>query len=89
MLFVVIGSSNGKTRDEVMAVYPRHAEFLAPFFERGEIVGIGPFVDPDGGNMAIFRSRSAAMDFAQGDPFFREGLVKEYLIKEWADKMLT
>jgi hypothetical protein len=28
MLFAVIGSSGGKTRDEIMTIYPRHKAFL-------------------------------------------------------------
>ena len=88
MLFAVIGSSAGKTRDEVMAVYPRHKAFLDQFVARGEVVGVGPFTDPAGGNMALFRTRAAAEAFAAGDPFKLEGLVKEYQIKDWADAML-
>jgi len=89
MLFAVIGSSAGKSRDEVMAVYPRHKVFLDAFIARGEVVGVGPFVDPEGGNMALFRTRAAAEAFAKDDPFFREGLIKEYRIKDWGDQMLT
>jgi len=89
MLFAVIGSSAGKTREEIMAVYPRHKAFLAPFVARGEVVGVGPFTDSGGGNMALFRSRPAAEAFAKEDPFFLEGLVKEYQIKDWGDQMLA
>lgn len=89
MLFVAIGSSAGKPPDEIMAVYPRHKEFLDRFIARGEVVGVGPFTDPEGGNMAIFRSRDAAVAFAKEDPFFLEGLVKEYRIKDWGDQMLS
>ena len=89
MLFAVIGSSAGKTRAEIMAVYPRHKAFLDPFVARGEVVGVGPFTDPGGGNMALFRTRTAAEAFAKGDPFFLEGLVREYEIKDWGDQMLT
>ena len=88
MLFAVIGSSAGKSRDEIMAVYPRHKAFLDQFVARGEVVGVGPFTDPAGGNMALFRTRAAAEAFAAGDPFKLEGLVKEYQIKDWADAML-
>ena len=88
MLFVVIGTAGGTSGDKVMAVYPRHKAFLDEFVARGEVVGVGPFVDAGGGNMALFRTRKAAEAFAQGDPFFLEGLVKEYRIKEWADQML-
>ena len=88
MLFAVIGSSAGKSMAEIMAVYPRHKAFLDQFVARGEVVGVGPFTDPAGGNMALFRTRAAAEAFAKDDPFLLEGLVKEYQIKDWADQML-
>ena len=89
MLFAVIGSGAGKSRDDIMAVYPRHKAFLDPFVARGEVVGVGPFIDGGGGNMALFRSRAAAEAFASGDPFLLEGLVKEYQVRDWGDQMLT
>ena len=89
MLYVVIGSSAGKTREEIMAIYPRHKAFLDQFVARGEVVGVGPFTDPGGGNMAIFRSRAAAEAFANSDPFLLEGAAKEYEIKDWGDNMLS
>lgn len=88
MLYVVIGTSAGRSREEVMAVFPRHKAFLDPFVARGEVVGVGPFVDPGGGNMALFRSRATAEAFVAGDPFVLEGLVKDYQIKDWGDQML-
>jgi uncharacterized protein YciI len=88
MLFAVIGTTAGKSRDEIMAIYPRHKAFLDQFIARGEVVGVGPFMDPAGGNMALFRSRAAAEAFAKEDPFFLEGLVKEYQVKDWGDEML-
>ncbi len=89
MLYAVIGSSAGKTRDEIMAIYPRHKAFLDQFIAGGEVVGVGPFIDPQGGNMALFRSRAAAEAFAKSDPFILEGAVKEYQIKDWGDNMLS
>ena len=89
MLYAVIGSNAGKTRDEIMAIYPRHKAYLDQFVGRGEVVGVGPFTDAGGGNMALFRSRAAAEAFAQSDPFFLEGVVKEYQIKDWGDTMLA
>jgi len=88
MLFALLGTGAGKSRDEIMSVYPRHKAFMQPFVERGDIVGIGPFVDGDGGNMALFRTREAAEKFAQGDPFILEGLVSSWSIKAWGDTML-
>ena len=39
--------------------------------------------------MALFRSRAAAEAFAKSDPFFLEGVVGEYQIKDWGDNMLS
>ncbi len=89
MLYAVIGSSAGKTREEIMAIYPRHKAFLDQFIARGEVVGVGPFTDAGGGNMALFRNRQAAEAFAKSDPFFLEGAVKDNQIKDWGDQMLS
>jgi len=89
MLYAVIGTSAGKSRDEIMAIFPRHKEFLEPFISSGVVVGVGPFIDPGGGNMALFRSRDAAEAFAKLDPFYLEGAVKEYQIKVWGDELLS
>jgi uncharacterized protein YciI len=88
MLYAVIGASGGKTMEQIMAVYPRHKAFLDEFVARGEVVGVGPFLDAERGNMALFRTRAAADAFAKGDPFLLEGIAKEYKVKEWGDEML-
>ncbi len=88
-MYVVIGSGAGRTREEIMAIYPRHKANADQFIARGEVVGIGPFTDPGGGNMGIFRSRAAAEAFAKSDPFFLEGVIREYQIRDWGDNMLS
>jgi uncharacterized protein YciI len=87
MKAVVIGESSGATMEQIMAVYPRHKALVEQFVARGEVIGIGPFADR--GNMAIFRSREAAEEFAAQDPFALEGLVKSYTIRDWNDRMLA
>jgi len=86
MKAVVIGEPSGASMDAIMAVFPRHKALVDAFKARGEVIGIGPFADR--GNMAIFRTRSAAEEFAREDPFVLEGLVKSYVIRDWADTML-
>jgi len=83
---VFIGEGAGASLDTIMAVYPRHKAVVDVFKARGEIIGIGPFMD--GGNMGIFRTRAAAEAFAKEDPFILEGLVKTFVIREWNDTML-
>ncbi len=86
MKFVVIGESSGATMDAIMAVYPRHKRIVDQFISRGALIGIGPFSDR--GNMAIFRNRADAEEFARIDPFALEGLVRKYVIREWNDSLI-
>lgn len=86
MKTVVIGESSGATMESVMSVYPRHKVVVNKYVEKGEVIGIGPFMDR--GNMAIFKTRSAAEQFVIEDPFILEGLVKSYVIKDWNDTMI-
>ena len=86
MKAVVIGESSGVSIEDIMSVYPRHKVIVDKFVARGEVIGIGPFTDR--GNMAIFKSRAAAEQFVKEDPFILEGVVKSFVIKEWADNML-
>ena len=87
MKSVVIGTSAGRPMEEVMAVYPRHKTVIDEFIDRGEVIGIGPFIG--GGNLAIFRTHAAAEEFARIDPFLLEGCITSYEVKEWNDDLLA
>ncbi|HTH57526.1 MAG TPA: YciI family protein [Cyclobacteriaceae bacterium] len=86
MKAVVIGEPSGASMETIMKVYPRHKIIVDKYIMRGDVVGIGPFMG--GGNMAIFKSRAAAEEFAKEDPFILEGLVKSFAIHDWKDSML-
>jgi uncharacterized protein YciI/uncharacterized protein YndB with AHSA1/START domain len=86
MKAVVIGEPSGANMEAIMKVYPRHKVIVDKYIARNEVIGIGPFADM--GNMAIFRSRSAAEQFVTEDPFILEGLVKSYVIRDWNDSLL-
>ena len=77
----------GKTRDDAMAIYPRHEAHLNPFIERKEILAIGPFTDGSG-SMGVFKDRACAEAFVKGDPFVLEGLVGKHTIKDWNETLL-
>lgn len=72
--------------EAIMAVYPRHKTLVDEFIAQGVVIGIGPFSDR--GNMAIFKTRAAAEQFAKQDPFLLEGLVKSYVVREWNDTLI-
>jgi uncharacterized protein len=86
MKTVVIGESSGATLEAIMAVYPRHKIVVDKYIDRGDVIGIGPFTDR--GNMAIFKTRSAAEQFVREDPFILEGLVKSFAIRDWDDNLI-
>jgi uncharacterized protein YciI len=86
MKAVVIGESSGASMETIMSVYPRHKVVCDKYIASGEVIGLGPFSDR--GNMAIFKTREAAEKFVTEDPFILEGLVKSFVIRDWADELL-
>jgi len=86
MKAVLIGEGSGASMDAIMAVYPRHKVIVDRYIAAGDVIGIGPFADR--GNMAIFKTRTAAEAFAKEDPFILEGLIKSFVIKDWNDALL-
>ena len=77
-----------ESADDVATQAPLHAaahrEHWHPFRERGELLLIGPFGDPQSqGAMAVFRTREAAEEFARGDPFVVNGVVRSWEVREW------
>jgi uncharacterized protein YciI len=79
MKSVVIGEPSGASMEAIMAVHPV-TKVVDAFMARGEIIGIGPFVDL--GNMGIFRTREAAEAFSKQDPFILEGMVKSVVNRD-------
>ena len=61
-----------------------HSQHWRPFRERGELLMIGPFGDPQSqGAMAVFTTREAAEEFARNDPFVVNGVVRSWEVREW------
>jgi hypothetical protein len=69
--------------------FPAHKQRLEEFHERGELLMVGTFGDPQTqGSMSVFRSREAAEEFAKGDPFVLHGVVRHWEIRDW-DEVLS
>ena len=61
-----------ESADDVMSkappVYPRHLARLKEFRDRGDLLLVGTFGDPQAeGSMAVFGSREAAEEFVRDD----------------------
>jgi uncharacterized protein len=65
-----------------------HREHWRPFRDRGELLLIGPFGDPQTqGAMAVFSTRQAAEEFARDDPFVVNGVVRSWEVREWDEAL--
>jgi uncharacterized protein len=82
--YVVFYESADDVMSKAAPVYPRHLARLKQFRDRGDLLLVGTFGDPQAeGSMAIFRSRQAAEEFVRDDPFVNEGVVKAWTLREW------
>jgi uncharacterized protein len=81
-----------ESADDVAATAPLH--FAAhqarwqEFLDCGSLLLIGPFTDGTGA-MAVFTTRAAAEEFAAGDPFVLNGVVRNWHIREWLEAIAT
>jgi uncharacterized protein YciI len=66
------------------AHFEAHVAHGNEFHDRGSLLLYGPFGDPQReGSMAVFTSREGAEEFANGDPFVLNGVVRDWQIREW------
>ncbi len=76
-----------ESADDVLAKAPAHFDAHTArgqdFHERGSLLMYGPFGNPQEGAMAVFTSREAAQDFAKGDPFVLNGVVRKWFVRAW------
>jgi uncharacterized protein YciI len=53
--------------------------------DRGQLLLAGAYADPPDGAALVFRAEddSVVRDFVAHDPYVREGLVKQWAIRQW------
>jgi uncharacterized protein YciI len=84
--YVLWYQSADEAAEKAPAHFPAHRERIQEFSARGTLEGIGTFADPQTeGSMAIFTTREAAEEFAEGDPFVLNGVVRNWVVREWND----
>jgi uncharacterized protein YciI len=82
--YVLFYESAEDVAEKAPAHAPAHREHWHPFRERGELLLIGPFGEPQKqGAMSVFNTREAAEEFAKTDPFVVNGVVRSWEIREW------
>ncbi len=68
--------------------FPAHKARLDAFHARGELIAVGPYLDPRDGSLAVFSDLTAAEAFVAEDPFVLEGVVSKHTVKEWREVLL-
>jgi uncharacterized protein len=82
--YVLLYESAENVAEKAPAHAAAHREHWHPFRERGELLLIGPFGDPQAqGAMSVFTTREAAEEFARNDPFVVNGVVRSWEVREW------
>jgi uncharacterized protein YciI len=84
--YVLLYESAADVRTTAPIHFPAHRQRFEDFHARGTLLMIGPFGNPEDGAMAIFTTREAAEEFAQGDPFVLYGVVRAWVIREWREE---
>lgn len=89
MKYVVLYTSAPDVATNAPPHFPAHRARVDEFHARGDLLAVGTFADPQAdGSMSVFRTREAAQEFVDGDPFVTEGVVAGYEIREWNEVLM-
>jgi uncharacterized protein YciI len=88
MKYVLLYEGAEGARARVPLLIDAHRALWKEFRSAGQLLMVGPFVDPSGGAMGVFTSRDAAERFVAADPFVSEGLVSRWTIREWHEVLM-
>jgi uncharacterized protein len=89
MKYVLLYTSADNVAARAPAHFAGHKARLDEFHARGSLLQVGTFEDAQrDGSMAVFTTRDAAEEFARGDPFVLNGVVKEWEIRGWNEILL-
>jgi uncharacterized protein len=67
--------------------FAAHRARWQEFAENGLLLAIGPFTDGTGA-MGVFVTQAAAEEFAEGDPFVLNRVIRSWTIREWNEALL-
>lgn len=88
MKYVLLYESAPNVAENAPPHFPAHKERLDEFQERGDLLMVGTFGDPQSqGSMSVFRSREAAEEFAAADPFVINGVVRSWEVRDWNEAL--
>ncbi|WP_276498677.1 YciI-like protein [Pontibacter litorisediminis] len=67
------------------AYRPEHLDLINKAHAKGELVMAGAMADPADSAVFIFKGDSpqAAEEFAKNDPYVKNGLIREWQVRQW------
>jgi uncharacterized protein YciI len=84
MKYVLFYESADDVATKAPPHFPAHKARLDEFHGRGDLLLVGTFADAQkDGSMSVFRTREAAEEFANGDPFVLNGVVRAWRVLDW------
>ena len=87
MKYVLYYQSSPDVMERAPLHIAAHQARWQEFASEGTLLMVGPFANPQEGAMAIFTTREAAERFAKGDPFVVNGVVSDWVVREWAEAL--
>jgi uncharacterized protein len=82
MLFVIIGHDGPNGAALRPTVRPRHLAYVGPVAKSGKMLIGGPFTDGSGSLIIVdMENEAAALEFANNDPYAREGVFGRVEVK--------
>jgi uncharacterized protein YciI len=86
--YVLFYQSAEDLRSKAPAHFAAHMVRVQEFHGRGTLLMVGTFGDPqEEGAMSIFTTRETAEEFAKGDPFVANGVVRSWKVLEWNESL--
>jgi uncharacterized protein YciI len=84
MTFFTVETRYITDRDRLLAVRPRHREYLSGLADAGTVLAGGPFAD-DSAGFAVYRVADEAelKPLLERDPYTTEGIAAERVVREW------
>ena len=89
MKYVLLYTSSPNAREKAPLHFAEHRARWKAYVDTGALLMIGPFSEITDGAMAVFRTREAAEEFAAGDPFVLQGVVSDWVIREWNEALVS
>lgn len=87
MKYVVLYETAADAMAKIPTHFPAHRAHWERYLADGTLLMIGPFADRQEGAMSIFKTREAAEEFAQNDPFVLHGIVAKWRLLEWHEAL--